>query len=200
MSKPIILIDNGHGVDTPGKCSPDRTLLEYKWAREIAHRIFDRLTELGYSPRLVTPQINDVPLKERVRRVNEVCHNNGAKNCLLVSVHINAAGGDGKWHDASGWSGFVAPNASEKSKRFAQLLYAEAVKLGLKGNRAVPASKYWQGNFAIIRDTLCPAVLTENLFQDNKAEVEYLLSEKGKADIVQLHVNAILNYIKEYCQ
>nr|DAT77576.1 MAG TPA: MurNAc-LAA [Caudoviricetes sp.] len=27
------------------------------------------------------------------------------------------------------------------------------------------------------RDTKCPAVLTENLFQDNKEDVEFLLSE-----------------------
>ena len=32
----IILIDNGHGIDTAGKCSPDKSLREYKWAREIA--------------------------------------------------------------------------------------------------------------------------------------------------------------------
>ena len=35
----IVLIDNGHGSDTPGKCSPDKSLREYKWAREIAARI-----------------------------------------------------------------------------------------------------------------------------------------------------------------
>lgn len=30
------------------------------------------------------------------------------------------------------------------------------------------------------RDTKCPAILTENLFQDNKEDVDFLLSEKGK--------------------
>ena len=32
----IIIIDNGHGINTPGKCSPDKSLLEWKYTREIA--------------------------------------------------------------------------------------------------------------------------------------------------------------------
>lgn len=195
-----ILIDNGHGMDTPGKRSPDGKHREWAWTREVAQRIAMALNNKSISAQLLVTEITDIPLAERVHRVNNICRIYGNQNVILVSIHNNAAGADGKWHDASGWSGYVAPNASDKSKRLAQLLYVEAVKLGLKGNRAVPASKYWQGNFAIVRDTLCPAVLTENLFQDNKADVEYLLSEKGKADIVQLHVNAILNYIEEYSQ
>ncbi len=37
-----ILIDNGHGNNTSGKCSPDNRLREYAWAREIAVRLVDR--------------------------------------------------------------------------------------------------------------------------------------------------------------
>ena len=42
-----ILIDNGHGVNTPGKCSPDGVFREYKYTREIAaavvkHQVFTR--------------------------------------------------------------------------------------------------------------------------------------------------------------
>ena len=29
----IVLIDNGHGSDTPGKCSPDQKLKEYLKSR-----------------------------------------------------------------------------------------------------------------------------------------------------------------------
>lgn len=38
-----ILIDNGHGNNTLGKCSPDNRLREYAWAREIAVRLVDKL-------------------------------------------------------------------------------------------------------------------------------------------------------------
>ncbi|MBQ0142118.1 MAG: N-acetylmuramoyl-L-alanine amidase, partial [Prevotellaceae bacterium] len=33
-----ILIDNGHGSDTPGKRSPDGLFREYSYTREIARR------------------------------------------------------------------------------------------------------------------------------------------------------------------
>lgn len=67
--------------------------------------------------------------------------------------------------------------------------------MGLMGNRAVPPEKYWVQSLAMTRDTACPAVLTENLFQDNKNEVDFLLSEEGKKAIVTLHVNSIIQYI-----
>ena len=38
-----ILIDNGHGVDTAGKRSPDGSLREYKYAREIAEKVVSEL-------------------------------------------------------------------------------------------------------------------------------------------------------------
>lgn len=190
-----ILIDNGHGVNTPGKCSPDKTLREYAWARDIAQRIVAELKSRGYDAQRIVTEQTDISLTERVRRVNSICKQYGTKNCMLVSVHINAAGADGKWHEASGWSGWVAPNASANSKTLASLLYAEAAKRSLQGNRSVPTEHYWVGNFTIIKRTNCPAVLTENLFQDNKTEVAYLLSEDGKQHITQLHVDGIINYI-----
>lgn len=191
-----ILIDNGHGSDTKGKRSPyGGALQEWAWTRDIAKRVLDKLRAFGYDVELVTPEENDISLSERVRRVNAECKKHGANNVVCVSIHNNAAGADDKWHDATGWSGWIAPNASANSKRLAQSLYAEAERLGLQGNRSVPAEKYWVGNFAIVRDTKCPAVLTENLFMDNEKEVDYLLSEEGKRTIADLHVYGITTYL-----
>ena len=50
-----ILIDNGHGSDTPGKRSPDGTLREYAWAREVANMICDLLQAEGYDASLLVP-------------------------------------------------------------------------------------------------------------------------------------------------
>lgn len=190
-----ILIDNGHGSNTAGKCSPDGSLKEYAWAREIARRIVEKLTAQGYDAQRIVTEDSDVSLAERCRRVNAVCKEHGAANVLLVSVHNNAAA-NGGWQKARGWSVWVYTQAGEKSKRLAQLLYAEAERIGLKGNRSVPTNKYWEANFYILKHSACPSVLTENLFQDNKEDVAYLLSKAGKEAIVQLHVNGIINYIK----
>ena len=193
-----VLIDTGHGENTPGKCSPDKRLREYAYAREIARLVEKCLRCKGYDAQRIVEEETDVPLSERCKRVNDICKQVGTKNVLLVSIHNNAAGGDGKWHEARGFSAHVGLNASSKSKMLAQYLWNEAIQQGLKGNRSVPAAPYIAQNLAICRDTACPAVLTENLFQDNKEDVELLLSEEGKEKVTATHVNAIVNFIKDY--
>lgn len=197
MRKIKVLIDNGHGANTPGKHSPDGRLHEYAYAREIAVRVESGLRGRGIDASRVVPELEDIPLKERCRRVNAVCKAAGARNVLVVSLHNNAAGSDMKWHLARGFSSHVGRNASRKSKLLAQYLWNEAIFQGLKGNRSVPAVPYIVQDLAICRDTLCPAVLTENLFQDNKEDVELLLSEDGKARVTATHVNAIVEFIKD---
>ncbi|ROT17361.1 N-acetylmuramoyl-L-alanine amidase, partial [Muribaculaceae bacterium Isolate-114 (HZI)] len=52
-----ILIDNGHGVNTKGKRSPDGRLLEYRYCREIAAEVEKRLRAQGYdAERIVTEE------------------------------------------------------------------------------------------------------------------------------------------------
>lgn len=196
-----ILIDNGHGANTPGKCSPDGRLREYAWSRECAKRLVAALKKKGYDAELITPEASDVKLQTRVSRVNNICKAVGARNCLLVSIHNNASGSDGKWHDACGWSVFVSKNASENSKKLARMLTVEAMKRELMGNRSVPIQKYWTWSWTdkdiyILEKSACPAVLTENMFQDHKGDVDYLLSEEGMTELVDLHVDGITKYVE----
>lgn len=191
----IILIDNGHGENTPGKCSPDKRLREYKYCREIAEDLCKALTAKGYQARRIVTEETDVSLSTRCKRVNAVCDAMGAKNVLLVSIHNNASG-NGGWKGASGWSGWVYTKGGERSRLLARSLYEAAEKRGLQGNRSVPTEKYWTANFFILKHTNCAAVLTENLFQDNKEDVDYLLSDEGRKAIVDLHVEGIESYIK----
>ena len=190
-----ILIDNGHGSNTAGKHSPDKRLMEWKYTREIATALLARLKDAGFDAERIVTEDTDICLQERVRRVNAVCKKYGAGNVVLVSIHNNAAGGGGgKWKTATGWSGWVYTKASARSRMLAQLLYVEAEKRGLKGNRCVPKEKYWTANFYILKYTACPAVLTENLFQDNRQEVDFLLSPEGREQIISLHFDALKAY------
>lgn len=191
-----ILIDNGHGVDTAGKRSPDGRLREYAYAREIALRLEKTLKARGYDAERIVTEENDIPLSERVKRANRIYAETGKKT-ILVSIHCNAAGADGKWHDARGWGAYISQNASENSKALACCLIDAAEGKGLKVRRYSPDKPYWTQSLAICRDTNCPAVLTENLFQDNKDDVDYLLSEEGKEAITALHVNGIIKYIEQ---
>lgn len=187
-----VLIDNGHGKDTPGKRSPDGILREYAYTREIARRIVGALRAKGIDAELLVPEEEDVPLPERCARANRY----GADEALLVSVHCDAAGNGKDWSDARGWSVRVCPSASQNTLRMAESLAEGAEKEGLKVRRQYPDKGYWVQNLYLLRHTRCPAVLTENLFQDNLDDVDFLLSEEGKQAIVRLHVDGIMNYLK----
>ena len=190
-----ILIDNGHSAETPGKCSPDGQLKEYSYTREIARMVISQLTKESIDATLLVKEENDVPLTERIERVNRFCIANRNEQVVLVSIHCNAADSDGNWHEARGFSAFVSHNASRKSKRLAEIFNCQAERLGLKVRKYSPKQNFWSSNLAICRRTKCPAVLTENLFQDNKDDVAFLLSQEGKQTIATLHINSIKQYL-----
>ena len=68
-----ILIDNGHGVDTAGKRSPDGVFREYKFAREVAAAVVEQLKALGYDAERIVTEEQDISLQERCKRTNAVC-------------------------------------------------------------------------------------------------------------------------------
>lgn len=192
-----VILGSAHGINVGGKCSPDKSIREYQWSREMCLMIKEKLDELGIDNEIDILDPIEKSLGTRTRLVNNICKEAGT-DCIYISVHLNAAGGDGKWHDATGWTVWVYDKASQKSKNLALEFFKVAEEKKLFGNRYIPKEKYFTANFAVLRDTVCPAILTENLFQDNKKEVEYLLSDEGKAEICDLHVKGIQNYIKKY--
>lgn len=206
VSNMIILIDNGHGKNTPGKRSPyslcgeepPLDFYEYEWNREIAKRIVDTLKELKYDARLLVTEIEDISLKDRVKRVNEICKEHGISNVILISIHSNAAGNGTKWMNAEGWSAYTTKGKT-KSDILAEYLYDEAEKNFT--DRKIRTDKSdgdrdWESDFYIIYNSKCPSVLTENFFYDNVEDLMYIQSTNGKDAIVKTHVDGIINYIK----
>ena len=207
----VIILGTAHEKTTPGKCSPDGRIKEYAYSRELVALISANLKKLGYN--VIIDYMPDEPLKSwtgkgwraeqnrelayRVSVVNSACKKYGTGNCVYVSVHLNAAGGDGKFHNASGFTVFVSNNSSADSKRLAKIFTSNAIYDSLTGNRSIPACKYWSSNLYVLRNTWCPAVLTENLFQDNKDDVDFLLTDEGKQAIVNLHVKSIDEWCKK---
>ena len=210
-----ILIDNGHGENTPGKRSPDGRLREYLYTREIAEEVVAELRRRGYDAERIVRENIDVSLSSRVRRVNDICRELGAANVILISIHNDAAGDGSRWIQAGGWSCYTT-HGRTKSDRLAECLYdaaevylkeyAEQQAAGKKDGRYSSAQRPFrmdtsdgdrdlESNFYILKNTLCAAVLTENLFQDNRSDVEFLLSNAGRRAIVDLHVDGIIKYI-----
>lgn len=191
-----ILIDNGHGIDTKGKCSPDGKYKEWAWSREIAQMIVDALVSRGYDAKRLVPESTDISLTERARRVNEICGRFGSDNVLLISIHSNASG-NGNWMAARGWSAYTSKGQT-RSDLVATFLYKEAEKnfAGLRIRKdESDGDPDWEEGFYILTKTKCPAVLTENFFHDNRDDVSYISSAEGKRAVVKTHVDGIINYI-----
>ena len=188
-----VLIDNGHGSNTLGKRSPDGRLREYAYTREIAQRLEMELRKRGIDVERIVKEEIDVPLAERCRRANEY----KASEAILISIHCNAAGNGSDWMQARGWEAWTSIGKT-KADKLATSLYEAAeeclpdMKIRKDMSDGDPDK---ESGFYILRNTKCPAVLTENLFQDNREDVDFLLSEAGKRAIVNLHVKGICKYL-----
>ena len=193
----LILIDPGHGIDTPGKRSPDGKFLEYLWNRQIADLILDRFMIMGIDASLVVTETNDISLSTRVQRVNKVCSKVGASNVILLSIHSNAAGDGSKWMSAQGWSCYTS-NGETKSDVIAECLYdafeTEFADRKIRKDMS-DGDRDWEENFYVLQKSKCPAVLLENFFYDNRDECSWLLKDETKERIADTIVKGINQYI-----
>lgn len=197
-----IVLGTAHLKSTPGKCSPDGKFKEYEYSRRVCKEVKRQLENLGYFV-IIDVEEDDLKMTQnqelRHRRdlVNSL--HRKYKNCIYVSIHVNAAGADGKWHNATGWEAYTSSGRT-KADELATCLYKAAEK-NLKGKKL---RTDWtdkdidkEANFYILKQTTCPAVLTENFFQDTKSDVEYLESEEGFNQIVKTHIEGIINFVKD---
>ena len=197
-----VILGTAHLKSTPGKCSPDKKFFEYQYSRKIVNKVYEILKEKGYDTYVDVPEedlkiTSNQELVYRCKIVNNYCKKFGTSNCIYVSIHVNAAGGDGKWHTATGWEAYTTKGVT-KADSLAEKLY-QAAESNLKGQKIrkdlSDGDSDKEANFYVLKHSYCPAVLTENFFQDNKDDVAFLLSEEGFNKIVNLHVEGIINYI-----
>lgn len=192
----VVLIDNGHGIDTKGKRSPDGRFLEYLWNRQVADLVVARLMLLGVDVRRVVPETNDIALSTRVRRVNKVCTQEGTSRVILVSIHANAAGNGSAWMNAKGWSAYTSKGKT-KGDGLAEAMY-DAFERAFPDRRIrkdmSDGDRDWEENFTVLTNTKCASVLLENFFYDNREECAWLLSDVTKERIANAIVSGIMLY------
>ena len=184
----LILLDSVHGHNPSGKRSPDGTLLEYAYTRELARQIVATLKSRGYDSELLVPE-DDIPLSERVRRTNAHCQALDKSNVILISLHINAAGNGSKWMNATGWSYYTCKGQTE-SDRLADSLYKAAEQIlknqVIRTGYARDGDADWEENFYILRHSLCPAVHVEQFFMDNKKKISPTLTQMKASEILSM--------------
>ncbi|MFC7441670.1 N-acetylmuramoyl-L-alanine amidase family protein [Laceyella putida] len=150
----LIALDDGHGMNTPGKRTPripqlnGRVIKENEFNQAIVKFLDDELKRCGFKTLLVAPTDNDTPLSTRTRLANS----KGAD--LYVSCHYNAGGGEGieTYHF----------KGSKAGKRAAEIIHKHVKVAVPRKDRGVKTA-----NFFVLRETSMPAVLIEYGFMDD---------------------------------
>ncbi len=186
-NKYLVILDNGHGQETPGKRSPkwqDGTqLFEWEYTRKLTKAI---KTELDKDERFrtvcIVPETKDIGLSARAARANELIGEYGPNKSVFISVHCNAGGG-------KGWEVF-STTRKNNSDTLAESFVKEFAKIF--PDRRMRGHK--EQDFTVIYKTNCPAILTENFFMDTEEECKFMLTENCFNRLVELHVQAVKNY------
>lgn len=191
MKKLVIILDPAHGADVAGKRSPDGKHREYKWSRDRVKALKAMLIAEGYKVYQTTESENEPGLSKRRNFATQVC---SGQPKLLISPHNNAAGADGKWHDAHGAAVYTTPGVT-KSDTCADIIFSQFEKdfpeIKMRKNMDKYLERDYEANFTVISGKDYMGVLIEWLFQDNKEDVEKLLSPEFNSRFERSLVEAI---------
>jgi N-acetylmuramoyl-L-alanine amidase len=179
-----ILLDAGHGYNTPGKRSPDG-LREYEFNRAVANYA----NQLLENYKNVTVYFShsdqrDVSLTARTDKANSLNVE------IFVSIHANAFGSGG-WNNVGGIETYVYPSRPPVANQLAQKIQRNLVIATGLENRGVRTA-----DFHVLRETKMDAVLVEGGFMTNRNEVELLRSETYRRTIAEGIVKALAEQFK----
>lgn len=185
----IIILDNGHGQDTPGKRSPiwndGRQLFEWEFTRDLVNRIACKCTQIGIRTAMLVPEVFDIPLGERCKRANALYDECGGK-CVVVSIHANAGGG-------TGFEVFTSPGETKADKIATALieqLQADFPEIKMRKDMS-DGDPDKEAAFYILKHTKAPAILAENLFMDNESDCRLLLDNDFRDRLADAYVEFI---------
>ena len=196
-TRPVVAIDPGHGGVDRGSEGPGFGEYEMTW--RTANDLADLLEADGRLRPCLTltetesqdPDSPRIMPSERARRAAE------AGAALLLSIHGNSD----PVYGASGYECYAIPvgrDHHDESLRFAQLVAAEFGALGqrLRGadgvkyifydqddnkyeRDATDTTVYTDPTFGVLEYAECPAILSEQCFLTNSADVDLLGDEDG---------------------
>lgn len=180
-----VAYDAGHGINTPGKRSPDD---EREWT-------FNNHVVLGFQAELLrykdvellrtddSTGRNDVSLKSRTDKANNW------KADYYISFHHNA--NTSKWGTWTGVEIFTYTGVQTKSTALAKALHPALVKgYGLR-DRGIK-----QANLHIVRETKMPSILIEGGFMDSTIDIKVIRDSKKLENAGKLIAQALASYLK----
>lgn len=198
--KKLILLDPGHGGLINGKyvTAPKKmythengpTIYEGVWNREIVNKLKYALATAGIEVVDVVNSQEDVPLKQRVETANRYAAAVGAKNALYISVHANAGKGKGFEVYTSKGETMSDPVASKFMEFMAEGFPDRVARMDTTDGDADK-----EANFYVLKNTICPAILTESFFMDNLEDAKEMLTYEGIEKVFQAHLKTIYAFI-----
>ena len=192
----LAIFDFGHGLDTAGKRTPlfpDGSFMrENEFNRSVGMKAYQLLEAYeNIDVVFTTTEKRDIPLSERVARVNELY--NKVKSLytkiVLVSVHANTM--KDYWNDLGNGTATFYYLTNMTDKAFAEVIQKNLIaKTGLKPHRGGVVGE----NFQIIRDVQMTACLCECAFMDNLTEAKLLLTDEFRQTCAEGIVSGLLEY------
>ena len=176
-----IVIDAGHGGRDQGAAG--RKAQEKDITLKIAQRTgkYIRRRTRGVDVILTRDKDEFISLNERANFAN-FCQAD-----LFISIHANSARGYAEGTETFVWNKRHNP----WSLKLAQLIQEEYTERGKRKNRGVK-----KANFAVLRNTNMPAVLTEVGFISNAQEEKYLRSRRGRRKLAYCIYQAVKQYLE----
>lgn len=182
----IILFDNGHGQETPGKRSPlwkdGRQLFEWEFNHDMVRRIILKCDHTWIRAVKLVPETFDVSLEERCKRAN-LWYDRCNGNCVVVSIHANAGGGTGfEVYTSTGQT-----KADPIATKLIEQLQKDFPEIKIRKDVA-DGDPDKEAGFYILKHTKAPAILAENLFMDNEADCQLLMAEDFRDKLADSYV------------
>ena len=197
MKGMIPILDNGHGgmikgdYQTAGKRSPNwkfGVLYEGAFNRWVTNLIMRELDYAGVPYYHISPELRDVRLPTRVNRANAIYLQD--PNAYVLSIHANA----GRGHGMEGFTYFGQTISDAIAEEFLQNLENEFSPQGWNFRfDTIDGDLDKEDNFAILRDTDCPAVLLELGFMDTLEDYTELWSQEYQQNVACNIAKGIIN-------
>jgi len=181
---PLLILDDGHGMETPGKRTPKFADGHFTHENEFNRAVIDLLEadalRLGFKTLQVAPGDNNVPLQTRTDKAN-AAHAaykkqlgsaliGGKPISLFISEHYNAILNTFEGNSAEGVETFCFKFGGE-SELLARLIHKHILRGTVQKNRGVK-----MGDLHVLRETNMPAVLIEAGFMDDPREAVLMTS------------------------
>lgn len=171
---PYVGVVSGHGLDTPGKRTPDN-FKEAIYNTAVKNYYIVGCKRCNIKVLDGNPEDNDVSLSTRCNRLNKA----GVDFALFI--HYNAYLDD--WNEANG---IEVLYYSATGKKCAEVVLAELIKGTKQSNRGVKERK----DLYVLKNTNMPACLGEGGFMTNEIEATLMKQPEFQIETAEEYVNA----------